>query len=64
MLRREIWKAVAKYGENFLCLECVETRLGNSLTLESFINYPINKGIFGFDAKDYIEWKKKNPWPR
>ena len=33
-------------NQTCLCLMCVEKRLGRLLTIEDFVNYPINKLIF------------------
>lgn len=47
MVSNKMWAQVNK-GERFLCLDCVESRLGRFLTIEDFtpakINNPIRQG--------------------
>lgn len=45
MVQHELWESVAGNCE-FLCIGCLEARLGRELTPEDFTNYPINKGVF------------------
>ncbi len=56
MLRGIIWKAVTdNTKENFLCLACVELRLGRSLRENDFTDMPINFGGLGFDCREYCK---------
>jgi hypothetical protein len=41
MVRNEVWKA-AKMQEGFLCIGCLELRLGRSLKPNDFTGAPIN----------------------
>lgn len=62
-LHDSMWNAVTdNTHERFLCLACVELRLGNTLSLKHFTDAPINYGVFNFDCRTYIENKiKKHP---
>jgi hypothetical protein len=51
MVTDEAW-AIAnpkKYG--MLCIGCLESRLGRTLTGDDFPDYPINDGIFGMSPR-------------
>jgi hypothetical protein len=56
MLTSDLWKIVAapKERRSFLCIPCVEKRLGRKLTLEDFNNAPLNYGSCGFDCYEYV----------
>jgi hypothetical protein len=41
MVHNAIW-AEAKMGEGYLCIECLEQRLGRTLTARDFMHAPIN----------------------
>lgn len=41
MLRNEIWKLTG-VGEGYLCIGCLETRLGRELTGADFFGCPLN----------------------
>lgn len=41
MLKNEIWK-VYGVGKGMLCIHCIETRLGRSLTKNDLVDFPIN----------------------
>lgn len=45
-------------GGGFCCLSCIEKRLGRVLEQTDFIDAPINNGIFGFFAKDFVKQRK------
>lgn len=63
MIEFDLWNQITVPGERrkFLCLKCVELRLGRPLKLEDFIQenhhgqpLPINFGCFGFDCRKYV----------
>jgi hypothetical protein len=54
MIKNNLWNKVSK-GDRFLCLGCVESRLGRSLALNDFIKAPINYGVFAFDVRNYVK---------
>jgi hypothetical protein len=58
MIQFALWKKVAKKQNGFMCISCVESKLKRKLTIEDFIDAPINRGIFGFDAETYIKYGK------
>lgn len=41
-------------GGYFVCVGCAEEKAGRDLTLEDFIDAPINFGIMGFDCRVYV----------
>lgn len=45
MVKNEVWNQVMP-ARGFLCLACLAHRLGRNLTIDDFINAPINKPIF------------------
>ncbi len=53
MVNNALWRK-AKLGDRFLCLACLERRLGRALTVKDFIKAPINYGCFGFDCRTYV----------
>jgi hypothetical protein len=59
MLKNHLWKRVTKgTGEKYLCLACVESRLGTPLELSHFTPYMINYGMLpGFDVRTYLQKK-------
>lgn len=59
MVTDKIFKKGNKSLKGFLCISCLEFNLGRKLKLSDFTDYPINKGIFGFDAKSYIKYGKR-----
>lgn len=61
-IKHVLWKKVAKKKEVYLCLYCVEKRLGRQLTKKDFIKnntlgqpLPINNGYFGFFADLWVD---------
>lgn len=59
MIKNKLWKQVRKRGESYLCISCVESRLGRGLELRDFTDAPINFGTMGFDCRTYVEQKKR-----
>jgi hypothetical protein len=57
MIKNNLWNKVSQ-GDRFLCLECVESRLGRDLKLEDFTPALINYGVFRFDVRNYIKGEK------
>lgn len=60
MIQFELWQSISK-GDKFLCLGCVEERLGRHLEFKDFIQendkgspLPINFGYFGFNCLSYV----------
>ncbi len=61
MVTDDVWAIANKrpkaklhgHSKGFLCLNCLEDKLGRDLTIDDFTPALINKGCFGFDA---IEW--------
>ena len=57
-LTNEMWDLVKEPnipGGGFLCLECVEKRLGRTLQKNDFIlDAPINNGFFGFHWEKWV----------
>lgn len=47
------------YDGFFCCLPCFEDTLGRDLTPIDFLDAPINRGIFGFDAETYCKLPKE-----
>lgn len=59
MLHDSMWNAATELTkENYLCLKCVEMRLGQRLKLKHFTPAPINFGVLGFDCRYYIRAKR------
>lgn len=59
MVTDKIWKKVShNFKDRFLCLFCVEKRLGRKLKLEDFTDAWINQGVFGFNKQDWIDFRK------
>lgn len=58
MVKHHIWAKATKNTKQFLCISCVEANIGRKLKITDFLDAPINKGIFGFDAKMYIKYGK------
>lgn len=54
-IKNTLWNKVAKAKDQFLCLFCVEDRLGRKLYKKDFVKCPINLGCFGFH---YSMWTK------
>lgn len=54
MLQHKLWDEISG-GLNFLCLKCVEQRLGRPLKLKDFLKCPVNSGCFGFSAEEYVK---------
>ena len=62
MITMELWKQVAGPEDDFLCLTCVEKRLGRQVTKKDFLHpdtNPINNGIFGFTWQAWVGARKK-----
>jgi hypothetical protein len=58
MIQFELWKQVAGPTDDFLCLNCVEQRLGRKLNASDFLEHktlPINNGVFGFNWQDWVK---------
>jgi hypothetical protein len=57
MLTFPLWQELTTREERrgFLCLDCVEIRLGRQLKLEDFLDAPINFGVFGFDCRTFVK---------
>ena len=55
MIQDTLWKQVKKPREMYLCLYCVESRLGRKLKDEDFTKAPINEGYFGFHAPLWVD---------
>lgn len=55
MIQEELWKQIKKPREMYLCLYCVESRLGRKLEDEDFIDAPINNGYFGFISELWVD---------
>lgn len=48
MVQFGLWdKATSSARSGMLCIGCLETRIGRTLTSEDFIEAPINYGFFG-----------------
>ena len=58
MVKHHIWRAAVKNKNVFLCIGCLEANIGRKLKITDFLDAPINKGIFGFNAKTYIKYGK------
>lgn len=45
MVRSEVWEAAARHGNlaRFLCIGCLETRIGRSLVANDFAPLPLNE---------------------
>lgn len=54
MIKDHLWNQIRRRNQ-FVCLSCVEKRLGRKLTIADFTDAPINFGIFGFDCYDYVD---------
>ena len=56
VLDDNVWHALAGTDANkFLCLACVETRLGRQLRPSDFPNWPVNRyGMFGKGHSDRL----------
>lgn len=51
LVKNHVWQK-SKKGKGFLCLSCLEHRIGRLLTLKDFHETaPISWGIFGFDVR-------------
>lgn len=47
-------KQIVHVGSGFfICLSCIEVRMGRRLTMDDFSDFPINLGCFGFDYRVY-----------
>lgn len=46
MVVDKIWKKVAKPNDQFLCLKCVEKRIGRKLEKKDFTTVPLNQWLF------------------
>ena len=46
MVTDEVWRQAQSDLSGMLCLNCLENRIGRSLTFEDFPDYPINRGAF------------------
>jgi hypothetical protein len=56
MLQFNLWEKVSSKNKfPLLCLSCVRKKLARDLTEEDFIDAPVNKGIFGFNASEYVK---------
>lgn len=56
MITFNLWKKIFN-GDDFLCLFCVEKRLGRKLKKQDFLKadtLPINNGVFGFKWQDWV----------
>jgi len=42
MVKSPVWRQVVPDGRGFLCIGCLETRLGRQLTLTDFTDAPVN----------------------
>lgn len=51
MLHDEVWATIAA-PEAFLCLACIEKRLGRGLTQDDLTSCPFNAGWIDFDGAD------------
>lgn len=59
MVTDKVWKKVSRnFKDRFLCLFCVEKRLGRVLELTDFIDAWINQGVFGFYQEDWVNFRK------
>ena len=58
MVKHHIWAKAVKNKNVFLCISCLETNIGRKLKITDFLDAPINRGIFLFDAKTYIKYCK------
>jgi hypothetical protein len=53
MLHDELWATIAQL-EEFLCLDCIEKRLGRGLTQADLKVCPFNAGWVAFDGADVV----------
>ena len=58
VVKDTIWKKAGLTPRGFVCISCLESKLKRKLKLSDFIDAPINKGIFGFEAEAYIKYGK------
>jgi hypothetical protein len=42
MVHAEVWAAARMPKQGFLCIGCLETRLGRQLCADDFTGYPVN----------------------
>lgn len=45
MVHDELWQSVTTPDERFLCLACLEQRIGRPLVIDDFTPYPVNDQI-------------------
>jgi hypothetical protein len=58
MLLNSLWKKVTKDTKHqYLCLSCVETKLGRPLKEKDFSKALINWGCMGHDVRAYIKFR-------
>lgn len=57
MVQFEIWRQLTSPEERrrFLCVKCLEKRLGRRLIKSDFLDAPINFGVGGFNVDAYIK---------
>lgn len=54
MITDALWTVASRGQHSFMCLDCVEKNLDRRLVIDDFIDAPINRGIFGFTASDWV----------
>ena len=57
-ITNNLWSKVSSNTDRFLCLFCVEQRLGRKLASRDFIQAPINEGIFGFHKDLWLAFRR------
>jgi hypothetical protein len=56
MFKDSTWKKCSQGKYDILCLTCAASILGRKFRKSDFSDFPINKGVFGFDVGLYFKY--------